>query len=60
MGPRALWKALKQLYPVSLKLAQVEEEAGGRDGLTREELVEDLKADAQAAYDRARRSSATR
>ena len=30
---------------------QVEEEAGGRDGLTRESLVEDLKADAQAAYD---------
>ncbi len=48
----ALWQALKQLYPVTRTLAQVEEEAGGRNGLTREELVEDLKADAQAAYDR--------
>ena len=47
----ALWTALKQLYPVSMTLAEVEEEAGGRDGLTRESLIEDLKADAQAAYD---------
>jgi preprotein translocase subunit SecA len=48
----ALWAALKQLYPISLTLRHVEEEAGGRDGLTRESLVEDIKADAQAAYDR--------
>ncbi len=46
----ALWTALKQLYPVSLRLADLEEEAGGRDGLTREQLLEDIKADAQAAY----------
>jgi preprotein translocase subunit SecA len=46
-----LWTALKQLYPISLKLAVVEEEAGGRDGLTRDQLVDDLKADAQRAYD---------
>jgi len=46
-----LWTALKQLYPVSKKLSQMEEEAGGRAGLTRDELVEELKADAQAAYD---------
>jgi preprotein translocase subunit SecA len=48
----ALWQALKQLYPVSRSLASVEEEAGGRDGLDREYLVDLLKADAQAAYDR--------
>jgi preprotein translocase subunit SecA len=47
----ALWVALKQLYPVSLRFEALEEEAGGRDGLTREQLVEDVKADAQAAYD---------
>ncbi len=47
----ALWQALKQLYPVSLSLPQVEDEAGGRNGLTREQMVEDIKADAQAAYD---------
>ncbi|HYO41415.1 MAG TPA: preprotein translocase subunit SecA [Nocardioidaceae bacterium] len=48
----ALWVALKQLYPVSKTLAQVEEEAGGRDGLDRDYLIEELKADAQSAYDR--------
>ena len=47
----ALWAALKTLYPVSLKLSHVEEKAGGRGGLSRDQLVEDLKADAQAAYD---------
>ena len=47
----ALWTALKTLYPVSLKLSQVEEEAGGREGMSREQLIEDLKADARAAYD---------
>ncbi len=47
----ALWAALKQLYPISLRLQDVEEEAGGRDGLTREQLIEDVKADAQASYD---------
>ncbi|HEX6248415.1 MAG TPA: preprotein translocase subunit SecA [Nocardioidaceae bacterium] len=46
----ALWSALKTLYPVSLDLSAVEEEAGGRDGLSREGLTEDLKADAQSAY----------
>jgi preprotein translocase subunit SecA len=48
----ALWAALKQLYPVSKSHAALEEEAGGRDGLDRDYLVEELKADAQAAYDR--------
>ena len=47
----ALWTALKTLYPVSLQQSQVEEEAGDRGGLTREGLVEDIKADAQKAYD---------
>ena len=46
-----LWQALRQLYPVSLRLADVEAAAGGPDGLTREGLIEDLKADAQAAND---------
>jgi preprotein translocase subunit SecA len=47
----ALWSALKQLYPISLRLDQVESEAGGRAGLTRDQLIDDLKADAHAAYD---------
>jgi preprotein translocase subunit SecA len=47
----ALWQALKQLYPVTRTLAQLEDEAGGRDGLVREQLIADLQADAQASYD---------
>jgi preprotein translocase subunit SecA len=47
----ALWTALKTLYPVSIKLADLEEEVGGRDGLDRELLVERVREDAQRAYD---------
>ncbi|HEU4512824.1 MAG TPA: SEC-C metal-binding domain-containing protein, partial [Nocardioidaceae bacterium] len=46
----ALWAALKTLYPVSLKIGDFEEEAGGREGMSREHLLEQLKADAQSAY----------
>ena len=35
----ALWSALKTLYPVTLRLAAVEEQAGGRHGLTREQMI---------------------
>ena len=45
-----LWTALKQLYPVSKTQAEAEQEAGGRNGLTRDQLLEDLVADAQRAY----------
>jgi preprotein translocase subunit SecA len=48
----ALWVALKQLYPVGLTHQQLEQEAGGREELTREGLIEDLQADAHAAYAR--------
>jgi preprotein translocase subunit SecA len=47
----ALWTALKTLYPVSIRLADLEEEAGGREGLDRELLTERLRADAHRAYD---------
>ncbi|HET6562793.1 MAG TPA: preprotein translocase subunit SecA [Marmoricola sp.] len=47
----ALWTALKTLYPVSVRLADLEDEAGGREGLDRELLVERLRADAHRAYD---------
>jgi preprotein translocase subunit SecA len=46
----ALWAALKTLYPVSVKIGDFEEEAGGREGMSREHLLEQLKADAQSAY----------
>jgi preprotein translocase subunit SecA len=47
-----LWVALKTLYPVGVTIAQLEEEAGDRSGMSREFLVAELVADAQAAYDR--------
>jgi len=48
----ALWTALGQLYDVGLDQAAYIEECGGRQGLSRERMTEDLQADAQAAYDR--------
>ncbi|KQY56256.1 MULTISPECIES: preprotein translocase subunit SecA [unclassified Nocardioides] len=47
----ALWTALKQLYPISLSLAQVEEDAGARAAMSRVDLTATLQKDAQKAYD---------
>ena len=47
-----LWSNLKQLYPVSIELAEVDEAAGGRQGINAEMLVEELVSDAQHALDR--------
>ncbi|HUR14733.1 MAG TPA: preprotein translocase subunit SecA [Mycobacteriales bacterium] len=44
-----LWTALKTLYPVGIPLEAVEAE---REGLSAEYLAEELRADAQQAYDR--------
>ncbi|HEX8766729.1 MAG TPA: preprotein translocase subunit SecA [Jatrophihabitans sp.] len=47
-----LWVALKTLYPISLTPDEAIKTAGGeRNDLTREFLVEEIVADAQAAYD---------
>ena len=47
-----LWTALKTLYPVSLTIDEVIEQAGGeKSDLTRELLIEELVADASSAYD---------
>ena len=43
-----LWTNMATLYPVSLSRSEYEE----RDDLDRQTLVDDFKADAQAAYDR--------
>ncbi|AUG77529.1 preprotein translocase subunit SecA [Kitasatospora sp. MMS16-BH015] len=45
-----LWTALKQLYPMTLDLETLEEEAGGSDGLTPDYLVKVLQEDIQAQY----------
>ena len=47
-----LWTALKTLYPVGLSIAALEEESGGRRGLSSELLQAQLTEDALAAYDR--------
>jgi len=47
-----LWNALGQLYPVAVTQGAYVEQHGGREELSREQLVEDLRADGQAAYDR--------
>jgi preprotein translocase subunit SecA len=48
-----LWRAFRQLYPVSLTVDQVVEDAGGdRAGLTGEFITEEVTADAQGAYER--------
>ena len=44
-----LWTALKTLYPVGIPLEAVEAE---REGLSAEYLIEELRTDAQQAYDR--------
>ncbi|MBK5307453.1 MAG: preprotein translocase subunit SecA [Frankiaceae bacterium] len=44
-----LWTALKTLYPVGIPFEEVDED---RSALSPELLIEELKADAQGAYDR--------
>jgi preprotein translocase subunit SecA len=46
-----LWIDLKQIWPVSLDLKQLEDEHGGAANLDRDELINELQKDAQAAYD---------
>jgi preprotein translocase subunit SecA len=56
-----LWTSLSGLYPVSITIDDIVEESGGeRNAIDQEFLIQQLKDDAQAAYDAARRSSARR
>ncbi|RMI37081.1 preprotein translocase subunit SecA [Streptomyces triticirhizae] len=45
-----LWGAFKQLYPVQVTVEELEEETGGRDGLTPEFLAESIKEDIHRQY----------
>ena len=48
-----LWRAFRQLFPISISVDDVVEEAGGeRAGLSGEFITEAAIADAQSAYDR--------
>jgi preprotein translocase subunit SecA len=45
-----LWMALRQLYPISLTVEDLEEENGDRAGITSELLAEAIKEDLHAKY----------
>ncbi len=45
-----LWNAFRQLYPISIKIDDLAEEAGGRDAIDAGLLEERIKADILAAY----------
>lgn len=46
-----LWKAFKQLYPISISVDELTEEVGGDiSGLDAETLAEKIRGDAEAAY----------
>ncbi|MGK5533472.1 preprotein translocase subunit SecA [Streptomyces sp. URMC 129] len=47
-----LWGAFKQLYPVRITVEELEEEAGGREGLTPEFIAESVKEDIHRQYAR--------
>jgi preprotein translocase subunit SecA len=48
-----MWRAFKQLFPISLRIDAVLEEAGGdKSGLTADLLTELVQENAQEAYDR--------
>ncbi len=46
-----LWTALSELYPVSITIEEIEDAAGGRQGINVEMLEEELISDAQHAFD---------
>ncbi len=46
----ALWTALRAVYPVSLTVEEIVEEAGGVTRVTQEMLVEELVSDAKVAF----------
>ncbi|WP_418276227.1 preprotein translocase subunit SecA [Isoptericola jiangsuensis] len=45
-----LWTALRSVFPVSITVDDVVDEAGGRHRLTKEMLLEELLSDARVAY----------
>jgi preprotein translocase subunit SecA len=46
-----LWTAMRTLYPVSITIDELAEEAGGRNSISPEQLKEALTSDAHHAYD---------
>ncbi|HET6666108.1 MAG TPA: preprotein translocase subunit SecA, partial [Intrasporangium sp.] len=46
-----LWEALRQVYPVGITIEEIEDLAGGRNGINADLLREQLMSDAHHAYD---------
>ncbi len=46
-----LWTQLEQLYPISITVQEIESDAGGRESLDAEFLLEQVHDDIHAAYD---------
>ena len=45
-----LWTALKNLYPIGVTIDEIEESAGGRDGLTADFLIAEIQSDTRIRY----------
>ena len=46
-----LWNALKQVYPISITVDDLAEDAGDRTKITRDQIVKEVLADAHIVYD---------
>ena len=52
----ALWSALKQVYPISITVDDLAEDAGDRTKITRDQIVKEVLADAHLIYDEREKS----
>ena len=46
-----LWEALESIYPVSITVDDLAEDAGDRTQITRDQIVKEILADARLVYD---------
>ena len=51
-----LWSALKQVYPISITVDDLAEDAGDRTKITRDQMVKEVLADAHLIYDEREKS----
>ncbi|MBV9792377.1 MAG: preprotein translocase subunit SecA [Actinobacteria bacterium] len=47
-----LWRAFKQLFPISVTVEELEDDAGGKANLTADTIIDVVAEDARAAYER--------
>lgn len=47
----ALWATLKTVYPVSITVEELEEDAGGRSALSTERILEEVLSDSEVRYE---------